>query len=257
MGIISGENKYSFIGSPIGALDLWQQISDIQISPDGNVLIFSDKYQEKIRKIDLIQSKRSIQIKFISPPSSSNNHLTLNSPSPTPKKDSISTIAGSGYTGSQNGNVLEATFSAPSSLAIDWINSPDIIYVADYNNFCIRKINQTSSIVSTFAGSPGGIGYQNGPLASAKFQYPTTIRYLSSSSGTKLLVVDNHNYAIRLIDISLGPFVLFPKSLSGKKIHKTEEKNFQTLIFFFRHCFNFGRDWCIRVSGRSFISCSI
>ena len=122
-------------------------------------------------------------------------------------KDSISTIAGSGNAGNQNGNFLSASFNSPYSITIDWINSPEIIYVADSYNNCIRKINQTSSLVSTFAGNCSFAGYQNGPLLSALFYNPNSIRYLSSSSGTKLLIADDWNNAIRMIDISLGIFL--------------------------------------------------
>ena len=121
-------------------------------------------------------------------------------------KDSISTIAGSGNSGKQNGNALIASFNSPNSIAIDWNNSPEIIYVADSGNHCIRKINQTSSIVSTFAGncSYSTFGFQNGSLLSALFYSPASIRYISSFPGTKLLVVDSGNNVIRTIDISLS-----------------------------------------------------
>ena len=122
-------------------------------------------------------------------------------------KDSISTIAGSGNIGDQNGNFLSASFNFPYSIAIDWLNSPDIIYVMDSRNNCIRRINQTSSLVSTFAGNcSSSYGYQNGPLLSALFHAPKSIRYLSSSSGNKLLIADSGNSVIRMIDIPLGIF---------------------------------------------------
>ena len=122
-------------------------------------------------------------------------------------KDSISTIAGIESNGNQNGNFLIASFNFPTSIVIDWLNSPEIIYVADSLK-CIRKINQTSSLVSTFAGNCSLPGYQDGPLLSALFYGPNSIRYLSSSSGTKLLIADSGNNVIRMIDISLGIFYL-------------------------------------------------
>ena len=123
-------------------------------------------------------------------------------------KDSISTIAGIESNGNQNGNFLIASFNFPTSIVIDWLNSPEIIYVVDSGNNCIRKINQTSSLVSTFAGNCSHGGYQDGPLLSALFNDPNSIRYLSSSSGTKLLIADSGNNVIRMIDISLGIFFL-------------------------------------------------
>ena len=52
LGTIAGENAVSYVGSPIGNLDLWSQISDIQVNPNGTQIIFPDFYANKIRKID-------------------------------------------------------------------------------------------------------------------------------------------------------------------------------------------------------------
>ena len=196
---MSGENPYSFAGSPIGNLDLWKTISDIQINPNGTQIIFSDFSTNKIRKIDFSTGLCFHPISFHTKIKNSKNKIY---------KDSISTIAGD-----QNGNFLSGSFFGPSSIAIDWINSPEIIYVTDFYNSCIIKINQTSSLVSHFAGNFSILGYlssgyKDGPLLSAFFNHPNSIRYLSSSSGTKLLIADQWNCVIRMIDISLGIFFL-------------------------------------------------
>ena len=216
MGTIAGENDYSFVGSPIGNLDLWNSISDTQVNPNGTQFIFSDSYANKIRKIDFSTGLfpynkfyfHSMEIKIINKISLSikNNKQFFYWEKNIKHKDSISTIAGSGSNGNQNGNILIASFNNTNSIAIDWINSPEIIYVADSGNYCIRRISQTSSLVSTFAGNCSQAGYQNGPLLSASFYNPNSIRYLSSSSGTKLLIADKGNNVIRMIDISLGIF---------------------------------------------------
>ena len=52
MGTIAGENDFSYVGSPIGNFDLWNHISDVQVNPSGNQIIFSDQSTNKIRKID-------------------------------------------------------------------------------------------------------------------------------------------------------------------------------------------------------------
>ena len=56
LSTIAGENKYSYSGSPIGDVDLWNAISDLQINPNGTQIIFSDKSTNKIRKIDFKSS---------------------------------------------------------------------------------------------------------------------------------------------------------------------------------------------------------
>ena len=101
-----------------------------------------------------------------------------------------------------------ASFYGANAIAIDWVNSPDIIYIADLANCCIRKFNQTSNLVSTFGGSCANPGYKDGPVTSSLFYWPRSIRYLSSSSGTKLLVADANTNSIRMIDIPLGLFLL-------------------------------------------------
>ena len=244
MSTIAGEDQYSFVGSPIGNLNLWNQISDLQINPNGTQIIFSDSSTNKIRKIDFSTGLCSILINPLSIQwNKNNNEIILFS-----YLDSISTIAGSGNAGSQNGNVLRASFYRPSSIAIDWINSPDIIYVVDFYNKCIRKINQTSSFVSTFAGICSFSGYQNGPLLSALFSNPKSIRYLSSSSGTNLLAADSGNNVIRMIDISQGIYL-------EKRLIKINFIKIKNLLFSLRIGFNFSWKWICWISGWTFISC--
>ncbi len=68
----------------------------------------------------------------------------------------VSTLAGSGSAGSADGTGASASFNHPTGVALDSFNN---IYVADYGNNLIRKINSAvdsttnSGVVSTFAGS--------------------------------------------------------------------------------------------------------
>jgi sugar lactone lactonase YvrE len=55
----------------------------------------------------------------------------------------VSTLAGSGLPGSDNGSGTSATFRAPSGLAVD---SAGTVYVADYSNHLIRKIAVASYV---------------------------------------------------------------------------------------------------------------
>jgi sugar lactone lactonase YvrE len=86
-------------------------------------------------------------------------------PSAEPKFTTVSTFAGSGTAGTDEGPNLTATFNHPAGIALDAQGS---LYVTDSYNFRVRKV--TAGAVSTLAGSAPG-GYANGPGATAKFGY--------------------------------------------------------------------------------------
>ena len=60
----------------------------------------------------------------------------------------VSTIAGSGQAGSQNGLGTQASFNDPAGISVDAL---DNLYVADANNNLIRKITP-SGMVTAVAG---------------------------------------------------------------------------------------------------------
>lgn len=68
----------------------------------------------------------------------------------------VTTYAGTGVAGAQNGAVANATFNAPQDVAA----IGNTVYVADHNNFVIRKIHnsQVSSVIGN--GSAGFIDAQ-------------------------------------------------------------------------------------------------
>jgi len=74
----------------------------------------------------------------------------------------VSTVAGTGKRGYNNGDVSVATFDSPLSIAVDGTGN---IYIAD--NVLVRKISGTT--VSTYAGD-GTKGHLDGPSLKAKFR---------------------------------------------------------------------------------------
>src|SRR5450759_4909281 len=70
----------------------------------------------------------------------------------------VTTLAGNGMPGSADGNGSAAQFYYPNNLAVD---SAGIVYVADFYNDTIRKID-TAGNVTTLAGSPGAAGSADG-----------------------------------------------------------------------------------------------
>ena len=105
----------------------------------------------------------------------------------------VSTIAGSGSSGSDNGTGTAASFYSPSGVAID---SDGNIIVADRGNHLIRKIDGSTYEVSTLAGS-GSSGSTNGTGTAASFSSPGGV---AIDSDGNIIVADSYSHLIRKID---------------------------------------------------------
>jgi sugar lactone lactonase YvrE len=103
----------------------------------------------------------------------------------------VTTVAGTGGTGSLNGPAASATFSEPSGIAVDGSGN---LYITDASNNKIRKIS-SGGTVSTFAGS-GTMGSADGTGTAASFYYPYGIAIDGSGN---LFVADSRNNKIRKI----------------------------------------------------------
>ena len=112
----------------------------------------------------------------------------------------VTTLAGSGKPGSDDGIGTAASFKFPGYLAIDALNN---IYVADDENYLIRKITP-AGVVSTIAGHTSG-GYMDGKGINAAFQFPTGIAIDVSGN---IFIGDAGNNVIRKI-ISVGTVSTF------------------------------------------------
>jgi sugar lactone lactonase YvrE len=103
----------------------------------------------------------------------------------------VTTLAGSGVLGSEDGTGTASSFAFPSGVAVD---SSENVYVADQSNNKIRKITP-SGIVTTLAGS-GRIGSQDGMGTASSFFYPQGV---AADSGGNVYVADKRNNKIRKI----------------------------------------------------------
>jgi hypothetical protein len=110
---------------------------------------------------------------------------------------SVTTIAGNSSSyGSANGQGVAATFNRPRGITTDG----SYLYVVDAGNNTIRKIEISTGIVSTLAGTAGITGSNDGIGAQASFNNPSGI----TSDGANLYVSDENNDTIRKIVISTG-----------------------------------------------------
>ena len=108
----------------------------------------------------------------------------------------VTTVAGSGSTGSTDATGTSASFNQPAGITTDGTN----LYVADESNNTIRKIVITSGVVTTLAGTAGSSGSTNATGTSASFGQPFGI----TSDGINLYVSEKEGHRIRKIVISTG-----------------------------------------------------
>ncbi|MEK3910225.1 InlB B-repeat-containing protein [Paenibacillus sp. FSL H7-0331] len=110
----------------------------------------------------------------------------------------ITTIAGTGTAGygGDNATATSALLKDPSGIAVDGSGN---VYIADYGNHRIRKIN-TSGKISTIAGV-GTAGYSgdNGAATSAQLNGPVGV---AVDSGGNVYIADMNNHRIRKVDAS-------------------------------------------------------
>lgn len=130
------------------------------ITTDGAYLYVADTWNDKIRKIEISTGV-------------------------------VSTLAGSGSSGSADGIGTAAQFYSPAGITTDGAN----LYVADAINHKIRKIEVATGVVTTLAGSDS-IGSADGVGTVARFREPTGI----TTDGFALYVTDAGNNTIRKIE---------------------------------------------------------
>ncbi|MFZ6657394.1 hypothetical protein [Undibacterium sp. TJN19] len=124
-----------------------------------------------------------------------------------PAVAAVTTLAGSGSTGSVDGSSTSASFDFPVGLAVD---SSGTVYVSEQNSNLIRKIAATGT-VSLFAGS-GALGSSDGAGNAASFNRPNG---LALDAGSNLYVADGYGL-VRKIS-SAGAVSTLPGNSAASK----------------------------------------
>ncbi|MFZ1972984.1 MAG: choice-of-anchor D domain-containing protein, partial [Candidatus Acidiferrales bacterium] len=101
---------------------------------------------------------------------------------------------GGGYSG-DGGPATSATMHCPLGMAID---ANDNLYIADYFNSAIRKVDAKTQIITTVAGT-GTAGYtgDNGPATAATLNFPDRV---SVNGAGNLFISDTGNNVVRRVD---------------------------------------------------------
>jgi sugar lactone lactonase YvrE len=118
----------------------------------------------------------------------------------------VTTLAG-GDQGFADGIGSAAKFRQPSGLTADGSGN---LYVGDLYNHRIRKIETSTGVVTTIAGS--GSGYQDGSGTTAKFNL---VAGVTLDGAGNLCVADQSNARIRKIDLNASPVAVTTLAGSG------------------------------------------
>ncbi len=140
--------------------------SGVTVDTEGNIYI-ADQWNNRVRKVD--------------------------------KNGTITTVAGiggfwGGYSG-DGGPATQAELDRPSGVALDALGN---LYIAEYENNCIRKVDK-NGIITTVAGGMWGFGGDGGPAAQAQLDGPQGV--VVDTLGN-LYIADWGNQRIRKVDVN-------------------------------------------------------
>jgi hypothetical protein len=107
----------------------------------------------------------------------------------------LSAVNSGGFSGFRDGPLQNAQFDRVHQISFD---SDGNLFLADYGNRCIRKIDTNLMLAETVIGIPGQNGCDNGTKERAKFNRPNGIAV--DSEGT-LYVADKECFRVRKVAI--------------------------------------------------------
>lgn len=115
----------------------------------------------------------------------------------------VAPVAGTGYSGfaGDGGNALKAELNSPVGICLDAAGN---LYVADFSNQRIRKVDAVTHKISTIAGKGDGSGAfagDGGQAADARLNHPLRV---CVDQHDHLFILDFENRRIRMVDLLSG-----------------------------------------------------
>ncbi|KAG2391990.1 hypothetical protein C9374_013475 [Naegleria lovaniensis] len=118
----------------------------------------------------------------------------------------ISTYAGNGIAGfnGDDGPATSASLNYPTTIHYDGVNG--VLYMVDQGNYRVRKVMDSTRMISTIAGNGLGRHYGEGlsPL-NIQFNQPQGIAISSTSNNGEIIISDTFNQRIRKYGMSGNP----------------------------------------------------
>ncbi|HXH11373.1 MAG TPA: NHL repeat-containing protein [Alphaproteobacteria bacterium] len=118
-----------------------------------------------------------------------------------PAGTSIFTVVGTGAPGysGDGGQARHAALNQPFDVALDRHGN---LYFSDANNHCVRRVERTSGVIATVAGT-GTAGYSGdgGPATKAQLHSPYGI---ALDAEGNLYIVDRLNACVRVVEVATG-----------------------------------------------------
>jgi sugar lactone lactonase YvrE len=113
----------------------------------------------------------------------------------------ISTVAGSGRKGpgGDGGPALQAEFNLPHEIRFD---AKSDLFIVDMRNARVRKVDMTTGLISTVAGTgEEGFSGDGGPATQAQLKMPHSIQF---DARGDLYICDIGNHRVRKVDMKSG-----------------------------------------------------
>lgn len=111
----------------------------------------------------------------------------------------ITTVTGGGTTLGDGGPATNAALSNPTDAVADASGN---LFIADYGNSRIRKVDAVTGLITTIAGNGvAAFGGDGGIATSARLQYPNGVAITPTGD---IYIADTNNHRVRKVDATTG-----------------------------------------------------